>query len=121
MVTDYTIPHDERLWRYLKGERNNLTDRASTDLKKNSSNLKDTLKKYDYLFILFLSPIGIIFIICLWQMCMYVLELAPSTWEFWKWIADKTVYIGGIVFIVFKAQSLFNKKALGRENREQRT
>ena len=50
MATDYTIPHDERLCRYLKGERNNLEASASTDLRLSSNKLKDTLKKYDYLF-----------------------------------------------------------------------
>ncbi len=117
MATDYTIPHDERLWRYLKGERN-------TDLLESHplsmAATKRFLSKYDYLFILWLSPVGFIFIFLLWQLCSQAFVLTADKWEFWQWIIERAIYIGAVILAALLAQHIFNKNARHRENRERR-
>ncbi len=117
MATDYTIPHDERLWRCLKGEN---TDKATEDDSLSLTETRIHLNRYDYIYIFWLSPIGFTLALLLWQLFSQGFVLTVNGWEFWKWIIDKTVYIGGIILVAFLAQKIFNENARNRENRERR-
>ncbi len=77
-------------------------------------------ESFEYPIPFWFSPIFILSLIGFWMIFKWGFESTPEKWEFWKWVIDKTVYIGGILFVALLAQKVFNDNARNRENRERK-
>ena len=65
-----------------------------------------------------LTPIGILLLVGYWNGFNW--KLSTENWPFWLWLVDKGITVGSIIWAAYFAQSIFNKNALNRENRERR-